>query len=174
MTASRCRTAAHPTLGLSRRRFHQLAGAASAWLAAPAAFAHHGWSSFDLERPVWLSGKAQKVVWRNPHAELALELDAGMALPADLAQRRMPAQVASVDASKLLASAQVPRRQDKVWQVELAPLTRMAAWKVPEIVAGESLAVLGFTFQGERGDAILRAEYLFLKGQVYGLRLGPA
>ena len=38
------------------------------------ALAHHGWSSFDQDRPIYLSGKAVKVAWRNPHAELQLEL----------------------------------------------------------------------------------------------------
>jgi hypothetical protein len=159
---------------LSRRDLHRWGLAASAALALPAAHAHHGWSSFDQNRPIWLSGKAQKVVWRNPHAELNLELEAGLKLPADLAQRKLPPQVASVDGAKLLSTAQVPRRQDKVWQVELAPLTRMEAWKVPEVANGDTLGVLGFTFQDERGDAILRAEFLFFKGQIYGLRSGPA
>jgi hypothetical protein len=45
---------------------------------------------------------------------------------------------------------------------------------VPEIKNGTDLAVLGFTFAGEKGEAVLRAEYLFLGGQVYGLRSGPA
>jgi hypothetical protein len=49
----------------------------------------------------------------------------------------------------------------------------MEAWKVPEIKPGTALALLGFTFTGEKGSAVLRAEYLFLAGQVYGLRSGP-
>jgi hypothetical protein len=36
------------------------------------------------------------------------------------------------------------------------------------------LGVLGFTFKDEKGDAVLRAEYLFVGGRVYGLRSGPA
>jgi hypothetical protein len=50
----------------------------------------------------------------------------------------------------------------------------MQAWKVPEIRNGDSLAVLGFTFAGERGEAVLRAEYVWFGGGVYGLRSGPA
>ena len=43
----------------------------AAALAAPlAARAHHGWSSFDQGRPIWLEGRATKVAWRNPHAEI--------------------------------------------------------------------------------------------------------
>ncbi len=144
-------------------------------LALPlAARAHHGWSSFDQNRPIWLEGKAVKVAWRNPHAELTLELPADLKLPADLASRKLPPQAAGVDGPALLKAAQLPTRKDRRWEVELAPLTRMDAWKVPEIKVGDTLGVLGFTFAGEKGDAILRAEYLFVGGQVYGLRSSPA
>jgi hypothetical protein len=136
--------------------------------------AHHGWSSFDQGRPIWLEGRATQVAWRNPHAELKLELPAEPKLPADLAGRAVPAQSAAVDGKALLAAAQLPRRRDKVWTVELAPLTRMQAWAVPEIRTGMALAVLGFTFTDEKGDPVLRAEYLFLDGKTYGLRSSPA
>jgi hypothetical protein len=141
---------------------------------APLAHAHHGWSSFDQTRPLFLEGRARKVAWRNPHAELDLELTPGLALPADLATRRLPAQQASVDGPALLRQARLPTRTDKVWHVELAPLTRMEAWKVPEIKDGMTVGVLGFTFTGEKGDALLRAEYVWVGGGVFGLRSSPA
>jgi hypothetical protein len=148
---------------------------ASTALALPlAARAHHGWSSFDQARPLWLEGRAVQVAWRNPHAELKLELPAEPRLPADLSTRAVPAQSAAVDGKALLAAAQLPRRRDKVWEVELAPLTRLQAWSVPEIKPGAALAVLGFTFGDEKGDAVLRAEYLWLDGKAYGLRSSPA
>ena len=136
--------------------------------------AHHGWSSFDQSRPLWLEGRATQVSWRNPHAELKLEVAPDLKLPADLANRKLPAQVASVDGPALLKATQLTTRKDRLWEIELAPLTRMEAWKVPEIKPGTALALLGFTFTGEKGNAVLRAEYLFLAGQVYGLRSGPA
>ena len=151
----------------------QLLIAAAAVPLAPA-FAHHGWSSFDQDRPIYLSGKARKVAWRNPHAELALELDADLKLPADLARRPVPAQSASVDGAGLFARAQLPTRKDKLWHIELAPLTRMQAWQVPELKDGDRVALLGFTFTEEKGDAVLRAEYLFVGGKAYGLRSSPA
>lgn len=139
------------------------------------AWAHHGWSSFDQNRPLYLEGRAASVAWRNPHAELVLELPAGgLKLPADLATRVLPAQSAPVDGPALLKAAQVPTRSDRRWNVELAPLSRLGAWQVPEIKSGDTLAVLGFTFAGEKGDAILRAEFLFVSGKVYGLRSSPA
>jgi len=151
----------------------QLIVAATAALAA-SAFAHHGWSSFDQTRPLYLEGKARKVSWRNPHVEIELELAADLKLPADLARRAVPAQSAPVDGPKLLAQAQLPRRKDKVWELELAPLTRMEAWQVAEIRPGTELSVLGFTFADEKGDAVLRVEYLWVAGKAYALRSSPA
>ncbi|HEX6723079.1 MAG TPA: DUF6152 family protein [Burkholderiaceae bacterium] len=138
------------------------------------AWAHHGWSSFDQNRPIYLEGKARKVSWRNPHVEFELELSPELKLPADLARRPVPAQSAPVDGPKLLAAAQLPRRKDTVWEVELAPLTRMEAWQVAEIKPGTELSVLGFTFHDEKGEPVLRAEYLWVAGKAYGLRSSPA
>lgn len=139
------------------------------------AWAHHGWSSFDQARPLYLEGKVAKVAWRNPHVELVLDLPAeGLKLPADLAARSLPAQAAPVDGPGLLKAAQLPTRRDRRWEIELAPLSRMQNWGVPEIKVGDALAVLGFTFTGEKGDAVLRVEYLFTAGKVYGLRSSPA
>ncbi len=143
-------------------------------LALPA-WAHHGWSSFDQGRPLYLEGKAAKVAWRNPHVELTLELPAeGLKLPGDLAARSLPAQSAPVDGPALLKAAQMPTRKDRRWEIELAPLPRMQAWGVPEIKPGDAVAMLGFAFSGEKGDAVLRVEYLFLGGKTYGLRSSPA
>jgi len=144
-------------------------------LALPAlARAHHGWSSFDQDRPVYVEGRVVRARWQNPHAELIVEPPAGLKLPADLAQRTLPAQTAPVDGKALLARAVVPTRRDRQWEIELAPLTRMESWKVAEIKAGAQVAVLGFTFKEEKGAPIVRAEYLFVDGKAYGLRSGPA
>ncbi|MFO1273513.1 MAG: hypothetical protein U1F50_17875 [Rubrivivax sp.] len=95
-------------------------------------------------------------------------MPADLKLPADLASRKLPAQSAGVEGPALLKAAQLPTRKDRVWTIELAPLTRMDAWKVPEIKVGDSVGVLGFTFAGEKGDAVLRAEYLFVGGRPTG------
>lgn len=139
-----------------------------------AARAHHGWSSFDQDRPVFLQGRVVSVKWQNPHAELVLELPADYKLPGDVATRATPAQSASVDGKALLAKAVAPTRKDRRWEIELAPLTRLEAWKVVPVKAGDTVAVLGFTFKDEKGEAILRAEYLYANGQAYGLRSSPA
>jgi hypothetical protein len=113
------------------------------------------------------------VSWRNPHAEIELELASPLALPADLAKRPVPAQSASIDGPGILAKAVLPTRSDKRWELELAPLTRLESWKVAEIKPGTPLSVVGYTFAGEQGEAILRVEYLFVDGKAYGLRSSP-
>ena len=147
-----------------------------ATIAAPLApaFAHHGWSGFDQDRPLYLKGTARKVAWRNPHVEFDLELPADLALPADLGKRSVPAQSARVDGPRLLADAHLPTRKDRVWHVELAPLTRMEAWKVPELKDGAAVELIGYTHAGEKGEPVLRAEYLFVGDKAYGLRSSPA
>jgi len=154
------------------QRRHFLA-TSPALLALPA-WAHHGWSSFDQNRPIYLEGKARKVVWRNPHVEFELELPAELKLPADLARRPVPAQSAPVDGPKLLAAAQLPKRKDKVWEIELAPLTRIEAWQLAEIKPGTEVSVLGFTFGDEKGEPVVRAEYIWVGGKAYGMRSSPA
>jgi hypothetical protein len=155
---------------IPRRRF--LAGACAV-LAVPHAFAHHGWSSFDTARPIYLAGKVAAVRWQNPHAELKLELAAGLKLPPDLAKRAVPAQQAAVDGPAVLSKAALPQRSDRQWTIELAPLSRMQAWKVEPIRVGETVELVGYTTAGEKGEPVLRVEYLFHNGQAYGLRSSP-
>ena len=137
------------------------------------ALAHHGWSSFDQDSPIYLEGKVFKAVWQNPHVELLIDLPATLKLPADLTQRILPAQSAPVDGKALLAKAVLPTRQDRRWEIELAPLGRVQAWGIAELKPADSLGVLGFAFAGEKGAPILRAEYLFVAGKTYGLRSSP-
>lgn len=146
-------------------------GIALAWRPA---WAHHGWSSFDQDRPLYLEGKVVQSRWQNPHVELDIEVPADLKVPADLRQRPLPAQSAPVDGPGLLAKTTVPRRTDRKWELELAPLTRMQSWKIPEIKAGDMVSAVGFTSKDEAGEAILRVEYLFVGNNTYGLRSSPA
>ncbi|MBC5785409.1 hypothetical protein H8N03_20850 [Ramlibacter sp. USB13] len=145
-----------------------------ATLAAPlAARAHHGWSSFDQDRPVFVQGRVVAVRWQNPHAELELELPPDYRLPADVASREVPAQAAPVDGRVLLGRAVAPARKDRRWTIELAPLTRLDAWRVAPVKVGATVGVLGYTLQGEK-EPVVRAEYLYVDGRAYGLRSSPA
>ena len=161
-------------MDLQRRDLLLTALAAGSTGIALPAWAHHGWSSFDQNRPLYLEGRVTEVRWRNPHAELVLELPEKLVLPADLARRQLPAQQAGVDGPALLARTTLPRRAERRWEVELAPLFRLQQWQMKEIVQGDPVAVVGFTFAEEKGAPLLRAEYVFHDGRVVGLRSGPA
>ena len=139
------------------QRRHVLAFAAAGLLPPLAARAHHGWGGFDQDRPIYLEGKAESVVWKNPHAELTLRLTPGLVLPADLAKRAVPAQSASVDAARILSVARLPTRKDPVWELELAPLTRMPApnWPgctLPAVMPWGARKPRGEPFEAVPGD----------------------
>jgi len=159
---------------ISRRRFVLVATASATTAAMPTAWAHHGWSSFDQDRPIYLEGKVFSSKWQNPHAELLIDVRPGLTLPADLKQRALPAQSAAVDGPALLARSVLPKRKDSRWELELAPLTRLSAWNVAEIKAGDQVSAVGFIARDEVGEAVMRVEYLFVAGKVYGLRSSPA
>ena len=158
----------------TRRRLFLASTALTTLAALRPVWAHHGWSGFDLTRPVYLEGRLARVSWRNPHAELDLDLRPDLKLPADLASRNLPAQTAPVDAAQLLKITQLPTRRDRLWHIELAPLTRMDAWKVAPLTVGQTVALIGYTAEGEKGDPVLRAEWLFVDGKVVPLRSPPA
>ena len=135
--------------------------------------AHHGWSSFDETKPIYLEGVVKGVAWQNPHAEFMLEVN-GAGPPAALTRFAVPKQSATVDAIMVLGTAKAPTRKDKVWEVELAPITRMDAWKVSPVKVGEKISVVGYTHKDEKGEAILRVEFLIGNGKVTPLRSSPS
>ncbi len=156
-----------------KRTFLQYSTLAFAAIVGTAALAHHGWSSFDETKPIYLEGVVKSAKWQNPHAELVLEVN-GANPPEALTRFAIPKQSANVDAVTVLGNAKAPTRKDKTWNIELAPLTRMDAWKVAEIKAGEKLALVGYTFKDQKGEAIMRVEFLVRDGKVTPLRSAPA
>ncbi len=136
------------------------------------AFAHHGWSSFDESKPLYFEGKIKSVKWQNPHAELVATLAADTKLPVQLASRPAPKQSANVDGAKIFAAATLPKRRGD-WNIELAPLTRMEAWKVEPLKAGDLFSGIGFTYKDEVGAQVARIEFLFVGEKTYGLRSSP-
>jgi hypothetical protein len=142
--------------------------------AAPQLFAHHGWSSFDESKPIYLQGVIKSVKWQNPHAELVLDITRNATVPVELPKAPIPRQTATVDAPSVLTRATVPSRKDSAWTIELAPLTRLEAWKVEPLKVGDKVSVVGYTFKEEKGEPILRAEFLIRDSSVTPLRSGPA
>jgi hypothetical protein len=142
-------------------------------LVACAAFAHHGWSSYDEKAPIYLAGSVQSVAWQNPHAELIVVPDA-QALPPGLATRVVPPQEAPVDGATVLADTTLAADLSGPWTVELAPLTRMDAWGVARIAAGARVELVGYTFpKGGSSERRMRVEFLFVDGKAYSIRSMP-
>lgn len=140
-------------------------------LAAPV-LAHHGWSSFDQDKPLYLSGTLTQVRWQNPHAEVMLRVDATK-LPDGIASRTVPAQQQSVDGAGVLKKVQVPANALGVWEVEFAPLSRMQAWGLSQpLKVGDRIEVIGYGLADEN-KRLLRAEYLFIDGKAYAFRSSP-
>lgn len=154
---------------IDRRRF-LVSGLA---LAAAPALGHHGWSSFDQDQPLYLAGTVKSVRWQNPHAEIVLTVAPGLALPADLAQRPVPAQAQRVDGSALLKKTALPSQPAGDWEVEFAPLTRMEAWGLREpLRAGDRIELVGYALAGSP-KKLLRVEYMFAGGRAYAFRSSP-
>jgi hypothetical protein len=102
-----------------------------------------------------------------------LEVGKGLALPADLATRTLPPQQQAVDTQALLARTQVPAGAEGNWELEFAPLSRMNAWGVAPLKAGDRIEVIGYS--GVAGKPrLMRVEYLIVNGTAYGLRSSPA
>lgn len=140
--------------------------------AALPAMAHHGWSSFDQNRPLYIEGRVKRVEWRNPHAEAVIEVGAGLKLPADLAGRRLPAQSQALDGAGILAKTALPASPAGDWEVEFAPIARLEAWAVAPLKVGDRVELIGYAGVPDK-PKLLRVEYLFVNGQAYGLRSSP-
>ncbi|MDZ7652424.1 MAG: DUF6152 family protein [Burkholderiaceae bacterium] len=151
------------------RRFILAAALAAAALPA---VAHHGWSSFNQDQPLYIEGRIKSVQWRNPHAEAVVEVAPALKLPGDLAQRKMPAQSQNVDGAAIVGKTQLPPAAAGDWEVEFAPLSRMEAWQVAPLKAGDRIELIGYS--GVPGKPkLMRVEYLIVNGQAYGLRSSP-
>lgn len=158
---------------MNRRIFVSSVSAVSAIALSQRAFAHHGWSSFDETRPIYLVGTVKSLKWQNPHVELVLTMKPDAKLPGDLAKRTAPPQTTPVDGAKILANAALPTKRGD-WTLELSPMTRIEAWKVAQPKIGDTIEAVAYTFKDEKGAAIARVEYLMVGDKLHGLRSMPA
>ena len=123
-----------------------------------------------IRRSIW-AYPLTRVKWQNPHAEVMLRVDATK-LPEVIASRTVPAQQQSVDGAGILKKVQVPANAVGVWEVELAPLSRMQAWGLSQpLKVGDRIEVIGYG--ADENKRLLRAEYLFINGRAYAFRSSP-
>src|SRR5215213_5554746 len=127
-----------------------LALALAALLSVPAAEAHHGWSSYNTQAPLYLEGIVTEVQWRNPHPELVLVIDAP-ARAVDPSRVTLPSD-AGADLRDALTRAQpaAPGR----YTLHLPPIARLerAGISAPPR-AGERLVAIAYASCSEAGTA---------------------
>ena len=103
-----------------------------------------------------------------------VELPAERRLPADLSRpQRAGADARRSTASALLQPATLPTRATAAGRSSSRRCRGCRPGRCPRSRPATPSAVLGFTFAGEKGDAVIRAEYCFAGGKVYGLRSSP-
>lgn len=99
-----------------------------------AAFAHHGWSSYDATKPVTATGPLTQVEWRNPHAEAKMN------------------------------------RDGKVWQVVLAPTSRMEARGLTKDMLKDGTVATVEGYPRTDGTPEMRLERITVAGKTVELR----
>lgn len=88
-------------------------------LAAPAAFAHHGWSSYDSRQTLSVSGTIVEASYSYPHATIRIE-GAGqswlavLAPPARLSVRGLPGERLRIGESVTVEGYPSRRRADEL------------------------------------------------------------
>jgi hypothetical protein len=141
---------------LAQRAFVGLA--ISTLLAISAAKAHHGWSSYNTETPLYLEGTVAEVQWRNPHPELVVVVSSP-APPVDAAKITVGADTDGAEVKAALAKAQpAPPGRYTVHLPPIARLERAGVSAPPK--QGERFVALAFLSCSEAGTA--RATYVRL------------
>lgn len=131
------------------KRLVTMAVCGLAWAFCTAALAHHGWGYYDTGAPLYFSGRVVDVVWRNPHPQLTVEVDA-KALPPDWNALPVPSELAEVGFAATLAAVRSPAPPGR-WTLDLAPINRLQRWGMPrEPRAGDRIEAIGFPSCGER------------------------
>jgi hypothetical protein len=125
--------------------------ALSALLVAGAAQAHHGWTSYNAERPIYLEGTVAEVQWRNPHPEVVVVV-ASPAPAVDPSKVRPASDSEGAGVREALAKAQAaaPGR----YTVHLPPIARIerAGVSAPP-KHGERLVAVAFPSCSEAATA---------------------
>ncbi len=128
-----------------------LALALAALLSVPAAEAHHGWSSYNTQVPLYLEGIVAEVQWRNPHPELVVVIEAP-ARAVDPSRVALPSDATGAQLGDALARAQpvAPGR----YTLHLPPIARLerAGVSAPPR-AGERLVAIAYASCSEVGTA---------------------
>ncbi|MGD9618111.1 MAG: DUF6152 family protein [Alphaproteobacteria bacterium] len=127
-----------------------LAGLLSVLPGVPGAEAHHGWSSYNTQAPLYLEGTVAEVHWRNPHPELVVVIEAP-AQPVDPSRVTLPSD-AGADLRDALSRA-TPAAPGR-YTVHLPPIPRLQrAGVTAPPQAGERFVAIAYASCSEAGTA---------------------
>jgi hypothetical protein len=131
--------------------------ALAALLSVPTAEAHHGWSSYNTQVPLYLEGTVTEVHWRNPHPELVVVIEAP-ARAVDPSRVNLPSD-AGTDLRDAVSRA-TPAAPGR-YTVHLPPIARLerAGVSAPP-QTGERFVAIAYASCSEAGTA--RAAYVGL------------
>jgi Family of unknown function (DUF6152) len=125
--------------------------ALAALLSTQSAEAHHGWSSYNTQVPLYLEGTVAEVHWRNPHPELVVVIEAP-ARAVDPSRVTLPSDAEGAELRDALSRAQpaAPGR----YTVHLPPIARLqrAGVSTPP-QPGERFVAIAYASCSEAGTA---------------------
>lgn len=129
-----------------------VSGAGRSW-------AHHGWGEFDTTRPLYVAGDVTSVRWANPHPEVRVRVEAGRAVPDDLASLPIPRELEEIGGREVLRATRAYDGDRSELVLVLAPTNRLEAWGMPdELRTGERLQLVGYLNRNDQTE--LRPELL--------------
>lgn len=116
----------------------------------PGAEAHHGWSSYDTQTPLYLEGTVAEVHWRNPHPDLVVVVEAA-ARAVDPSRVTLPSD-AGADLRDALTRA-TPAAPGR-YTLHLPPIARLQrAGVATPPKAGERIVAIAYAACAEPGTA---------------------
>ena len=117
----------------------------------PAA-AHHGWSSYEADKPVTVNGEILSASYENPHVTVTVK-----------------GEILSAKYENPHATITV-KGEDKVWTVTLAPTSRMISRGATKelVAAGKQISAYGYASRAEKDE--MRAERITIDGKTVEMR----
>ena len=103
---------------MTRRWMILLVAAAVGAAGAPPVGAHHGWSSYDSDKPLTLTGAIRESGYEHPHGHVRLEIEGArtwlvvLAPPSRMGNRGLPASALTVGTKATVMG--YPSRKDPV------------------------------------------------------------
>lgn len=136
-----------------------------------AILAHHGFTSFRTEAPIYLEGRIVEVHWGNPHPVVTLEV-AQQPTGTPWRQWTLPAGWADMGTGHIVGSTTIPTNATGRWAVEFSGFSQQPRFGFAESPrVGEPIAIVAF--QACQGNPRLaRSTLVHYRGQTFSQQSG--